>query len=161
MAQTVMAGLMTCSAPGSLPPHLANWLDQADHGVVFVSFGSVITAAKMPEEKRRIMVRVFSRLKQRVVWKWESEMEDVPGNVLLSPWLPQPALLAHPKVVVFVTHGGAGSLQETICHQTPIVGIPVHGDQFPNTQEAVNKVSWESWETPGYFTVHTDGRDSV
>ena len=80
------------------------------------------------------------RLEQRVVWKWEREMPDVPDNVLLSPWLPQPGLLAHPKVLVFVTHGGAGSLQETICHATPIVGIPAHGDQFPNTQEAVNKV---------------------
>ena len=85
-----------------------------------------------------------ARLEQRVVWKWEREMEDVPSNVLISPWLPQPALLAHPKVVVFLTHGGAGSLQETICHRTPIVGIPVHGDQFPNTQEAVDKVSWPS-----------------
>ena len=62
MAQTVLAGLMTCSASSlSLPAHLATWLDQADHGVVLVSFGSVITAAKMPEEKRRMMVRVFSR----------------------------------------------------------------------------------------------------
>ena len=158
MAQTVMAGLMTCSPPAPLPPHLASWLEQADHGVVFVSFGSVITAAKMPEEKRLMMVRVFSRLEQRVVWKWETEMEDVPANVLLSSWLPQPSLLADPKVRVFVTHGGAGSLQETICHQTPIVGIPVHGDQFPNTQEAVNKVRSDSWQPPGLL--HTHGRVS-
>ena len=158
MAQTVMAGLMTCSTPAPLPPHLASWLEQADHGVVFVSFGSVITAAKMPKEKRRMMMRVFSRLEQRVVWKWETEMEDVPANVLLSSWLPQPSLLADPKVRVFVTHGGAGSLQETICHQTPIVGIPVHGDQFPNTQEAVNKVRSDAWQPPGLL--HTHGRVS-
>ena len=36
MAQTVLAGLMTCSAPSlSLPAHLATWLDQADHGIYF------------------------------------------------------------------------------------------------------------------------------
>ena len=87
-----------------------------------------------------MVMRVFSRLERRVVWMWVTEMEDVPANVLLSPWLPQPSLLADPKMRVFVTHGWAGSLQETICHQTPIVGIPAHGDQFPNTQEAVNKV---------------------
>ena len=82
----------------------------------------------------------MSRLKQRVVWKWETDMSDVPDNVLLSPWLPQPSLLAHPQLKLFITHGGAGSLQETICHNTPIVGVPAHGDQFPNTQEAVNRV---------------------
>ena len=61
MPQTVMAGLITCSNPAPLPPHLSRWLEEADHGVIFVSFGSVITAARMPEEKRQMMVRVFSR----------------------------------------------------------------------------------------------------
>ena len=40
---------------------------------------------------------------------------------------------------VFVTHGGAGSIQETICHKTPIVGVPMFGDQPVNVKEAVNK----------------------
>ena len=33
------------------------------------------------------------------------------------------------QVHLFITHGGAGSAQETICHKTPIVGIPINGDQ--------------------------------
>ena len=33
---------------------------------------------------------------------------------------------------MFITHGGAGSAQETICHKTPIVGIPINGDQVDN-----------------------------
>ena len=33
------------------------------------------------------------------------------------------------QVQLFITHGGAGSAQETICHKTPIVGIPINGDQ--------------------------------
>ena len=40
---------------------------------------------------------------------------------------------------VFVTHGGAGSIQETICHKTPIVGVPMFGDQPVNVKETVNK----------------------
>ena len=62
MPQTVMAGLMTCSPVSPLPPHLSLWLQKAEHGVIFVSFGSVITASRLPEEKRQMMVKVFSRL---------------------------------------------------------------------------------------------------
>ena len=32
-------------------------------------------------------------------------------------------------MVLFITHGGAGSFQETVCHKTPIVGIPISADQ--------------------------------
>jgi len=64
-------------------------------------------------------------------------MSDVPANVKIFPWLPQTDLLAHPNVKLFITHGGAGSIQETICYKTPIVGIPIFGDQFINLQEAV------------------------
>ena len=61
------------------------------------------------------------------------------SNVLISSWLPQTSLLAHSGVKLFVTHGGAGSVQETICHKTPIVGIPLAGDQIVNVKESVYK----------------------
>ena len=130
---------MDCSPAQPLPQHLANFVEAAEHGVILVSFGSILEASKMPEYKRLMMLRVFSKLKQRVIWKWETEMPDAPDNVLLSPWLPQTSLLAHRNVKVFVTHGGAGSTQETICHKTPVVGVPLFGDQIVNVNEVVNK----------------------
>jgi hypothetical protein len=39
-------------------------------------------------------------VQERVIWKWETEMTDAPANVLISSWLPQLALLAHPNVKV-------------------------------------------------------------
>ena len=93
----------------------------------------------MPEAKRQAFVSVLGRLKQRVIWKWEGDLPGLPPNVRTLPWLPQPDLLGHPKVLVFVTHGGAGSLQDTICHKTPILGIPIAGDQVNNIVEAETK----------------------
>ena len=130
---------MNCSPAQPLPQHLANFVEAAEHGVILVSFGSILEASKMPEYKRMMMLRVFSKLKQRVIWKWETEMPDAPQNVLISSWLPQTSLLAHQNVKVFITHGGSGSFQETICHKTPIVGIPLVGDQTINVKEAVNR----------------------
>ena len=51
---------------------------------------------------------------------------------MVSKWLPQNDLLAHPNLRVFVTHGGLLSLQEAIYHKTPLVGVPLVNDQKPN-----------------------------
>lgn len=36
---------------------------------------------------------------------------------------------AHPNVKVFLSHGGLLSLQETIFHATPVLALPIFGDQ--------------------------------
>ena len=66
-------------------------------------------------------------------------MDGKPDNVMLKKWLPQQAILAHPKLKLFVTHGGQSSCQEALCHQKPIVAIPVFGDQPSNAFEAEQK----------------------
>jgi glucuronosyltransferase len=61
--------------------------------------GSALKGSDMPEEKRKLFLNVFSKLKQKVLWKWETEMmPDLPKNVKLSKWLPQQDVLGHPKI---------------------------------------------------------------
>ena len=97
-------------------------MNQAHHGVVLVAFGSVLESSKMSEENRIKLVTAFGKLKQRVIWKWETEtMPDLPSNVKLSKWLPQQDILGHPKLRLFVTHGGQSSFQEALCHKKPVV----------------------------------------
>ena len=162
MPQMIKAGFMSCHpAAEPLDQDLEKFITDSKHGVIFVSFGSVVKASKMPESKRKMMLSVFSRLKQRVIWKWETSMEDAPDNVMLSSWLPQTSLLAHPDVKLFITHGGAGSIQETICHKTPIVGIPIGGDQVVNVKEVVNKrvgiqVNWHGMTEDSLLSAITE-----
>ena len=76
----------------------------------------------MSEDKRKALLNVFGKLKQKVLWKWETDhMEDKPPNVMLHKWLPQQDVLGHPNVKLFVSHGGQSSFQETVCHQKPAV----------------------------------------
>ena len=95
---------------------------ESEHGVIFVSFGSMLKGSLMSEKMRQIFTNAFGKLKQRVLWKWESEeMEGKPDNVMLSKWLPQQDLLAHPNLKLFISHMGQSSSQEALCHQVPVV----------------------------------------
>merc|ERR1712117_233311 len=42
---------------------------------------------------------------------------SVPQNVLVLPWVPQQAILAHPATKVFITHCGMHGVLEAIDHQ--------------------------------------------
>ena len=96
----------------------------------------------MSPEIRRTFITTFSRLKQRVIWKWEDETtfstdgDILPTNVKLVPWLPQQDLLGHPKCRLFISHGGLFSNQEAVYHQVPLISIPIYSDQFINAQKA-------------------------
>jgi len=143
MPKTLLAGMMNCKPQNlePLPVDLKNWVEDAEHGVILVSFGQVLKPLIIPdfEVKIKLFLSVFGRLKQRIIWKWDTSMPDAPNNTLISPWVPQQSLLAHENVKLFITHGGVSSFQEAICHKTPIVGIPFFGDQFLNIDEATRK----------------------
>ena len=96
----------------------------------------------LPQEKIDVFLHAFSKVKQRVIWKWESD--DLPGkpeNVLIEKWLPQDDILAHKNVKLFISHGGLGSVVESKYHAVPIVGIPIFGDQATNVR-LIEKEGW-------------------
>ena len=133
----VTIGMMKCDPPPALPKDLQKFMDEAKDGVIFVSFGSVMQASEMSDDIRLKLISVFKGLKQKILWKWETEeMKDKPTNVKLSKWLPQESILAHPNLRLFVTHGGQSSSQEALCHKKPTVVIPIFGDQPSNAREA-------------------------
>ena len=74
--------------------------------------GSVVRVSTMPEKLRKTLLNAFSKLKQRVLWKWETEaMPDLAPNVKLGKWLPQQDILGHLKLRLFITHGDGGLLE--------------------------------------------------
>ncbi|CAL8089908.1 unnamed protein product [Orchesella dallaii] len=126
------------SAPAEpLPKDLEDFIKKGKDGFILFSMGSAIKGDMMPEAKRKMILSVFSKLKQQVLWKWESEtMPDLPKNVKLSKWLPQQDLLGHKDIKMFITHCGGGSTEESIYHGVPLVGFPMLGDQLLNAELA-------------------------
>ncbi|EDW42661.1 GM23918 [Drosophila sechellia] len=124
-------------APKPLPQNILKFIEEAEHGVIYFLLGSNLNSKDLPEIKRKAIVETLRGLKYRVIWKYEAEtFDDKPDNVFISNWLPQDDILAHEKVIAFITHGGLLSTMESIYHGKPVVGIPFFGDQFMNMARA-------------------------
>lgn len=90
----VEIGGMHLEEPKKLPKNLQEFLDNSKNGVILFSMGSNLKSSDLPPEKRDAILRVFGRLKQNVLWKWESEkLPGQPKNVKLMKWLPQTNIL--------------------------------------------------------------------
>ncbi|CAG7833891.1 unnamed protein product [Allacma fusca] len=137
MPDIVEIGGMHCGPSKPLPKDLEEFLSGAEHGFIYFSMGSILKTDQMPEEMRKTFLKVFSRMKQRVIWKWNSgHMDNLPSNVKLSKWLPQQDILGHPNIKLFISHGGLLSTQEAAYHGVPVLGIPMFGDQDLNVKQA-------------------------
>ena len=117
----------------------------------------------MPENLIQIFLKVFSRLPQQIIWKWETDEnkpQNLPSNIVTEKWLPQQDLLGiiinpfvihliyiiesliitkilgHPNARLFISHGGLLGLQEAIYHGVPVLGLPFANDQKTNIVKA-------------------------
>ena len=136
----IQAGGLQCVPPKPLPRDLESFVDgSGDAGFIIVSFGSILRGIDMPVNVRSLFLSTFAKLPQRILWKWEEppgEDEMIPPNVKLLPWMPQQDLLGHPKIRLFITHGGLFSIQEAVYHGVPFIALPVFSDQPINAQKA-------------------------
>ncbi|XP_051165585.1 UDP-glucosyltransferase 2-like [Leptopilina boulardi] len=116
-----------------LLPELQKWLDEAKHGFIYVSFGSMVRLETFPKKTLDIFYSSFKKLSPvRFLMKIAKKEELPPGlpdNVKTYHWLPQIQILKHKNVKGFVSHGGLLSTIESIYYAVPIIGFPLFGDQ--------------------------------
>lgn len=91
--------------PKELPSDLQDYLNNAKDGVIFFSMGSNLQSKNIDTNKLNSILRVFSKLKQKVLWKWENEtLLNQPKNVKLSKWLPQQDVLGKVFYITLITN---------------------------------------------------------
>ena len=125
--------------PGTpLPDHYQTFMDNAPHGVIYMSFGS--HPFPYPTAVTRKLIDALARVKQKVIWK-EPHIDkgEVSDNVIVVDWAPQVSILAHPACRLFITHGGVNSLLEAAYHGVPLIAFPFALDQNFNAAMIASK----------------------
>ncbi|XP_070504965.1 UDP-glycosyltransferase UGT5-like isoform X2 [Chironomus tepperi] len=123
-----------------LPKDIQEFLDSATDGAVVFTMGSIVKAQEFPEHIRVAFTRAFGKIKQKVLWKYENEtLPNKPDNLMISPWIPQRDILAHPNVKLFISHGGYLGTTEATKEGVPILGMPMYGDQGRNIAEIAHQ----------------------
>jgi hypothetical protein len=90
--------------PKKLPDDLQNFLDNAKDGVILFSMGSNLKSKDLSEGVRNTLLKTFSKIKQQVLWKFETDLPDTPPNVKIMNWLPQQDILGEKSILKKMTH---------------------------------------------------------
>ena len=123
-----------------LDQSMQSWIDKDETDIIYISLGT--HSVLDPEIMKNFYENVQNQNKYRVIWslglgleRTAKETEIYSQNsdrILLSDYLPQYTLLGHPKVKVFVSHVGLGSIVDFVKRKVPVVAIPQFADQFAN-----------------------------
>eukprot|EP00611_Tribonema_gayanum_P026862 TRINITY_DN649_c0_g1_i3.p1 TRINITY_DN649_c0_g1~~TRINITY_DN649_c0_g1_i3.p1 ORF type:complete len:291 (+),score=79.76 TRINITY_DN649_c0_g1_i3:907-1779(+) len=118
---------------------------ESGEAVVYMALGSLVIPTR--EQVAELAAALASMEGMHFVWGLnkaaqallpEGWAEKHATRVLVLGWAPQAAILAHPAVRLFVTHGGLNSLYEGLLAGKPLVVMPYFSDQHINAQHAVN-----------------------
>ncbi|XP_060869254.1 UDP-glucosyltransferase 2-like [Metopolophium dirhodum] len=121
----------------SIPKDILDFIEDSPQGVIFFTFGSTIKVSSLPEHIEQSFKEALANVPQRVLWKYEGEMKDKPKNVMTRKWFPQRDILLHPKVKLFISHGGISGVYEAVDGGVPVLGFPVIYDQPRNIENLV------------------------
>jgi len=138
-----VGGLTVKRSSGKLPPGIQDFIDgpHKKGGVILMTFGTL--ASSLPVhmvEKFSSAFRLLEDASYRVIWRLNNrEKVELPDNVMISQWLPQNDILAHPNVKLFITHSGNNGQYEAVYHGVPMIGFSLHGDQLYNARRLDHK----------------------
>ncbi|XP_031634156.1 UDP-glucuronosyltransferase 3A2-like [Contarinia nasturtii] len=126
-----------------LTPKIKTFLDEAKNGAIYVSLGSQLLLHKLTQEKFNAIINAFKPHPNVRILIKNDENVVIPSHsqsdVLVETWFNQQSILAHPRIRLFITHGGLLSTTETVYFGKPVVGIPFMFDQHLNMYLAEQK----------------------
>ncbi|MCP2170264.1 glycosyltransferase [Goodfellowiella coeruleoviolacea] len=110
---------------------LFTWLDRHE-SVVYIGLGTITRLAAHHVAALLDVVRELGP-EHHVLWSMSTDQQrllpaELPANLRVESWVPQPAVLAHTNVRVSVAHGGAGGANQGIYFGTPMLMVPFGWD---------------------------------
>jgi UDP:flavonoid glycosyltransferase YjiC (YdhE family) len=115
---------------------LPDWWDGSPAPLIYVSFGTVLGHMSIAADVYRIAMRAVAEIDARVLLTVgrrfdASQLDPIPTNVHVEPWVDQADVLTEAEVVV--CHGGSGTTFGALAAGVPIVIVPLFADQFANS----------------------------
>ncbi|KHJ96501.1 hypothetical protein OESDEN_03525 [Oesophagostomum dentatum] len=136
-AKIIHIGGIALTEKAQLNNEFQELMDRKDRvGAVYISFGSIVPTKEMPSVFREAIIHVAEAF-PKITFIWKVDKDDsVPqlANLHTFAWLPQQALLDHPKLLCFVSHAGLNSVLEVTRSGKPSILVPIFGDQFRNSR---------------------------
>ena len=111
---------------------MTTWLSKQQQ-VALIAFGTKVEIA--PVHMTQILKSLIETNMSVVCIYSHPEtlgLKALPPQVLFQTWVNQPLVLSHASTKVFVSHGGANSVVESIEAEIPLIVFPIFGDQFGN-----------------------------
>ena len=127
MPDVVQVGTLSGRQAKPVTGDLLKFMDSSPQGVILISFGSAVDELATPALTK--LFAALKQVKQRVLFKCKSKLDNVPENVRVVNWMPQNDLLGHPNMKLFITHCGMNSYIEAVYQGIPILGTPFAIDQ--------------------------------
>ncbi|XP_060873936.1 UDP-glucosyltransferase 2-like [Metopolophium dirhodum] len=134
----VQIGGIHLTPPGPIPKDILEFIDDAPNGVIYFTFGTVVSMASLPENVLKVLKEAIAQVPQKVLWKYEGEMAEKPKNVMTRKWFPQRDILLHTNVKLFISHGGISGVYEAVDAGAPLLGFPINYDQPRNIDNLVD-----------------------
>ncbi|MDI7861671.1 glycosyltransferase [Rhizobiaceae bacterium n13] len=145
-----------------VPPRFAS---HNDAPLVLTSFGS-LGAMDVSMVKR--MIEVFATLPCRFLVNaghWRDEYQDVPDNVFIDSWFPQPSVVE--QASLFIHHGGNNSFCEALYYGVPSLVMPYCWDGHDNARRAeecgvglrLNRYEWSKGGLSGAIRTLLENAD--
>ncbi|EUC55155.1 UDP-glycosyltransferase 74C1 [Rhizoctonia solani AG-3 Rhs1AP] len=118
------------------------YTEKGAHSVIYVSFGTIFFP--LPSSTSHLMTvldeilhagfKFILTLSSDTAQLDKSSMDGHvrAGNAIFPEWTNQTAVLEHPAIHYFLSHGGWNSSTEAIVRGVPMMFWPIMGDQIPN-----------------------------
>ncbi|VDP37472.1 unnamed protein product [Soboliphyme baturini] len=117
--------------------------DRHSKGTIIIALGHYASWQNAPQRIFQALLTVFDNMTEyRFVWQYGVKSKvavKFPKHIMTTSWLPQTALLNHPKTVLFISHMGLKSITEAICARVPVIALPLFAEQHVTTRLIVSK----------------------
>lgn len=140
-----VVGTMELPKPRALPLQMAEWLEaaqSASEAVVYVSMG---TKYEFTNSSGKNLLGMLQRLQTsglRILWSLRPQQQELlrellpasSSSIRIEAFTPQPEVLAHPAVKMFLSHCGWGGVTDSLSAGVPTLAYPSFSDQKGNAQ---------------------------